>query len=228
VPSPWFAEPGYGPFANDRSLSAQEIDTLVKWVDAGAPEGSAKDRPPARQWTDGWNIQHPDAVLAMPHAFALPASGDIEYQYIVIPAGFTEGKWVQMAELKPRNRAAVHHAVVYVREPGSTWLRDAQPGVPYVPPGSTPRERLLNGATTSEILLVYSPGNVPERWEPGLAKLIPAGSDLVFQMHYTTDGHASSDRTGLFFRARNPRGACSRCKSVTIVLLFPRAIRTTA
>src|SRR5438552_11433607 len=117
---PWFAEPGYGSFANDRSLTAQEIDTLVKWADAGAPEGSAKDRLPVRQWTDGWNIPRPDAVLAMPHAFALPASGDVEYQYIVIPTGFKEAKWVQMAELKPGNRAAVHHAVVYVREPGST------------------------------------------------------------------------------------------------------------
>src|SRR5947207_10247306 len=96
---PWFAERGYGPFANDRSLTVQEIDTLVQWVNVGAPEGNATDRPPARQWTEGWNIHRPDAVLAMPHAFALPASGDVEYQYMVIPTGFTEDKWVQMAEL---------------------------------------------------------------------------------------------------------------------------------
>jgi len=203
---PWFAEPGYGPFANDRSLTAQEMDTLVQWANAGAPEGSAEDRPAARQWTEGWNIPHPDAVLAMPHVFSLPASGDVEYQYIVIPTGFTEDKWVQVAELRPSNRAAVHHAVVYIREPGSSWLLDAQPGVPYVPPGRTPRERLLNGATTSDILLAYSPGNIPEKWEPGVAKLIPAGADLVFQMHYTTNGHASSDQTslGLVFSREKP------------------------
>ncbi len=203
---PWFAEPGYGPFSNDRSLTKPEIETLVDWADAGAPEGNAKDRPPARQWIEGWNIALPDAVLAMPYAFPLPASGDVEYQYIVIPSGFKEDKWVQMAQLRPGNRAAVHHAVVYIREPGSTWLRDAQPGAPYVPTGRTPRERLLNGATTSDILLVYSPGNVPEKWQPGLAKLIPAGSDLVFQMHYTTNGRASSDQTrlGLVFVSQAP------------------------
>jgi hypothetical protein len=205
---PWFAEPGYGPFSNDRSLTKAEIDTLARWADAGAPEGDAKDRLPARHWVAGWNIPHPDAVLAMPQAFPLPASGDVEYQYIVIPTGFAEDKWVQMAELRPSNRAVVHHAVVYVREPGSAWLRDAKPGLPYVPPGSTPRERLLNGTTTSDILLVYSPGNVPERWSPPLAKLIKAGSDLVFQMHYTPNGHASSDQTrvGLVFARSAPTG----------------------
>ena len=211
---PWFAEPGYGPFSNDRSLAKREIDTLVQWSDSGAPEGAAgapdgdaKNQPPPRLWLEGWNIPRPDAVLEMPHALPLAASGDIEYQYIVIPTGFSEDRWVQMAELRPGNRARVHHAVVYIREPGSTWLRDAKPGVPYVPPGRTPRERLLNGSTTSDILLVYSPGNVPETWPRDMAKLIPAGSDLVFQMHYTANGQASSDQTrlGMVYAHEAPR-----------------------
>jgi copper type II ascorbate-dependent monooxygenase-like protein len=124
----------------------------------------------------------------------------------VVPTGFTEDRWVRMAELRPSNRAVVHHAVVYIREPGSTWLREAKPGVPYVPPGRTPRERLLNGSTTSDILLVYSPGNVPENWPPDLAKFIKAGSDLVFQMHYTPKGHATEDQTrlGLVFARTVP------------------------
>ena len=203
---PWFAEPGYGPFSNDRSLSKEEIDTLVRWVEAGAPEGNPRDAPPPRRWISGWNIAQPDAVLGMPAPFSLPASGAVDYQYIVVPTGFKEGKWVRMAELRPGNRAVVHHAVVYIREPGSAWLRDAKPGIPYVPPGRTPRERLLNGTTTSDILLVYSPGNVPEDWPQGFAKFIPAGSDLVFQMHYTSKGHATSDQTriGLVFSRARP------------------------
>ena len=203
---PWFAEPGSGPFSNDRSLTKEQIDTLVRWVDAGAPQGEAEDPPPPRHWIEGWNIALPDAILQMPQAFSLPASGDVDYQYIVVPTGFKEDRWVEMAELRPRNRAVVHHAVVFIREPGSVWLRDARPGIPYVPPGSTPRERLLNGSTKSDILLVYSPGNVPERWPPGLAKLIKAGSDLVFQMHYTPNGRAASDqaRLGLVFAQRAP------------------------
>lgn len=204
---PWFAEPGYGPFSNDRSLSQNEIDTLVKWVDAGVPEGDPRDAPPERPWIEGWNIAQPDAVLEMPRPFPLPASGDVDYQYIVVPTGFTEDKWVQMAELRPGNRAVVHHAVVYIREPGSTWLREAQPGVAYVPPGRTPRERLLNGSTKSDLLLVYSPGSLAENWGPAMGKLIKAGSDLVFQMHYTPKGHATSDqsRLGLVFQRATPK-----------------------
>ena len=203
---PWFAEPAGGPFSNDRTLTKEEIDTLVRWADAGAPEGDPKDSPPVRQWIDDWNIPKPDLVLGMPSPFPLPASGDVEYQYIVIPTGLKEDKWVAMAELRPGNPAVVHHAVVYIREPGSTWLPDAKPGVPYVPPGRTPRERLLNGSTTSDILLVYAPGNIPEKWPQGSAKLIKAGSDLVFQMHYTPNGHALNDQTrvGLIFTPTMP------------------------
>ncbi len=100
----------------------------------------------------------------------------------------------------------VHHAVVYIREPGSKWLPDAKPGIPYVPAGQTARERLLNGSTTSDILMVYAPGNIPEKWPSGLAKFIKAGSDLVFQMHYTPTGHATSDqsRAGIVFAHTTP------------------------
>src|SRR5690349_1065481 len=80
---PWFAEPGYGPFANDRSLSKEEIDTLVRWAGTGAREGDVKDLPPPRPWVSGWNIAPPDAVLEMPRAFPVPASGAVDYQYIV-------------------------------------------------------------------------------------------------------------------------------------------------
>ena len=205
---PWFAEPGYGPFSNDRTLTRDEVDTLVRWADAGAPEGDPKDDPPLRQWNEDWNIPKPDLVLEMPAPFPLPASGDVEYQYVVVRTGLQQDKWVEMAELRPGNRAVVHHAVVYIREQGSTWLPDAKPGVPYVPPGRTPRERLLNGSTTSDILLVYAPGNVPEKWPQGVAKLVKAGSDLVFQMHYTPTGHAVNDQTrvGLVFARTVPDG----------------------
>jgi len=203
---PWFAEQGYGPFSNDRTLTRDEVDTLVRWADAGAPEGDPKDDPPLRQWNEDWNIPKPDLVLEMPAPFPLPASGDVEYQYVVVRTGLQQDKWVEMAELRPGNRAVVHHAVVYIREQGSTWLPDAKPGVPYVPPGRTPRERLLNGSTTSDILLVYAPGNVPEKWPQGVAKLVKAGSDLVFQMHYTPTGHAVNDQTrvGLVFARTVP------------------------
>jgi len=203
---PWFAEPGYGPFSNDRSLTEQQIQTIEKWVDAGAREGDPHDASPAPHWVENWNIQTPDVVLQMPRPFPIPAAGDVDYQYIVVPTGFTEDKWVEMAELRPSNRAVVHHAVVYIREPGSFWLRDAKPGIPYVPPGDTPRERLSNGWTTSDILLVYSPGSLAENWGKSMGKLIKAGSDLVFQFHYTPNGRATSDQSklGLVFQQDPP------------------------
>src|SRR5437879_9880186 len=114
---PWFAEPGFGPFANDRSLSKQEIQTLVAWVESGAPEGNLKDAPPPRRRVEGWDIARPDNVIEMPNAFRVPANGDVDYQYIVVPTGLTEDKWVQMAELRPGNPAVVQHGVGYVREP---------------------------------------------------------------------------------------------------------------
>jgi hypothetical protein len=204
---PWFAEPGYGPFDNDRSLSQQQIETLLQWADSGATEGDSHDAPPAPHWVADWNIRTPDLVLQMPHPFSIPAAGDVDYQYIVVPTGFTEDTWVEMAELRPSNRAIIHHAVVYIREPGSSWLRDAKPGVPYVPPGETPQERLSNGWTTSDILLVYSPGSLAEDWGSSMGKLIKAGSDLVLQFHYTPNGHATSDQSklGLVFHRATPR-----------------------
>ena len=197
---PWPINPHYGKFSNDRSLSKEQIDLLTAWVDSGAPEGNRADAPKPRTWVDGWNIPTPDVVLEMPQAFEMPAKGRVEYQYIVVPTGFTEDKWVQMAELRPSDRTITHHAQIYIREPGSKWLADQPPGVPLA---------LANrsGGMGSEILAIYTPGMVPDVFKPGTAKLIPAGSDLVFQMHYTATGKPGSDRTklGLVFAKEPPK-----------------------
>jgi hypothetical protein len=199
---PWFADPQYGHFANDRSLSKQEIDTLQHWVDAGAQEGSAKDAPSARAWPPGWNIGTPDAVFEMPQAVEIPASGAIEYQYIILPTRFSEDKWVQQVEVRPTDAATVHHAVVYIREPGSQWLKGRPSGQAFPLP-------IAKSLTTSDILLVYTPGNSFDGWRPGMAKKIKAGSDLVLQMHYTAKGKPSADRTriGMIFAKEQPKQA---------------------
>ncbi len=218
---PWFADPHFGKFANDRSLSQAEIDTLVAWADGGAREGDAKERVAAKAFLDGWNIGAPDAVIEMPSDFQVPASGTIEYHYIVIPTGFTEDKWVQMAEVRPGNRTLVHHVIAFVRGPGSKWLKDAQPGVPFVPkkrreerpaqeapPANSEQrsqERRNEEGGQGEFLVGFAPGTVPEVLKPHQGKLIKAGSDIVFQMHYTANGAAGVDRTkvGVIF-AKQP------------------------
>ena len=204
---PWFADPRYGHFSNDPSLTPEEIQKLAAWADANAPAGDPKDAPLPRQWTDGWNIPQPDVIVRMPTPVALPAHGDVEYTYEIVPAGFKEDKWVQMSEVRPSNRENVHHAVVYIRPPDSKWLRHAPVGVPFTASDMTDEDS-RHGAhwTDSDILLVYAPGSSPDQWPVGMAKFVPAGSDLVFQMHYTTHGHAASDQTsiGMVFAKQRP------------------------
>jgi hypothetical protein len=207
---PWFADPAHGKFSNDRSMSPSEVATLAAWADAGAPEGDAKQAPAPRSWPTGWGIAKPDLVVSMPSAFDVPAQGKVDYQYIVLPTGLTEDKWVQIAEARPSARSVVHHVVVYIREPGSKWLRgEAQPGIPYVPPRTTPdgKPRSDIGGGGSDILTIYTPGNIPDTFRPGQAKLIKAGSDLVFQMHYTANNKAASDKTsvGVIFAKEPPK-----------------------
>lgn len=186
---PWFADPCCGKFSNDRSLTDAERQTLATWAEGGAIAGDAKDAPAPRNWAEGWNIGVPDVALGPAKAFEVPAKGAVDYQYFVVPTGFTEDRWVQASEVRPSARAAVHHAVVYVREPGDTSFPN---------PTHTP--------TKADILNVYAPGSAPDVQLPGMAKLVKAGSDLVFEIHYTPVGKRMADRTriGIRFAAAPP------------------------
>jgi len=199
---PWFADPQYGHFSNDRTLAQADVDAIAKWADSGAPAGNAKDAPPPVEFTEGWNIGKPDVTLEMPAEFQVPPSGTIEYQHFIVPTGFTEDKWVQVVELRPGNRAVVHHAAVFVRPPDSRWLRQAKLGEPVSGKQAEAGQGLME-----ELLDFHVPGSVPHRLQPGQAKLIKAGSDLVFQMHYTANGKPATDRTrlGIVFAKEPPR-----------------------
>jgi hypothetical protein len=205
---PWFADRCCGHFANDPSLSPEEVAILSAWAAQKAPAGNAADAPPPRHWATGWNIAPPDLVLTMPQAVPIPARGDVEYTYEIVPTGFTEGRWVQMSEVKPSSLLHVHHAVIYIRPPQSDWLRGAPVGVPFTA-SSLGDSHLQHEAhsTDSDMLLVYAPGSSPDRWPDGMAKFIPPHSDLVFQMHYTTSGRAAQDQTsvGMVFAKSPPR-----------------------
>ncbi len=182
---PWFADACCGKFEHDRRLSEAEIRTLSTWADTGSAEGRAEDAPPKRVWTDGWNLPRVDEVVAMREPFHVPANEAVEYQYIVIAGGFTKDKWVRGVELRPTDRSVVHHAVVYVRKAGDTWT---------------------HGPTTADILTVYAPGSSPDVFREDMAKLIPAGSDLVLEVHYTPKGVETEDRieVGLMLAPERP------------------------
>jgi mono/diheme cytochrome c family protein len=224
---PWFADPAYGHFSNERKLTPEEIRTLVRWVDAGAPEGDAKDRPAPKAFSaDGWNIK-PDLIFAMPKAYEVPAEGVIEYTYMVLPTGFTKDTWVTAAEVLPGNRKVTHHVIAFVRPPGSPWLKDAKPGEPFVPiihkrdaagagTGVDPRspdprqlQQQQQGIVGNEFLVAFVPGIQPQTFNlaGNAAKLIPAGSDIVLQIHYTPNGTAGTDVTkvGLVLAKETPK-----------------------
>lgn len=190
---PWFADPNYGHFANDRRLSQGDIDTLAAWVDNGAPEGDAKDKPAPVAFTDGWQIK-PDMVIEMPNEFPIPATGTINYQYIRVKGSFPEDVWVTAAEMRPSNPAVLHHGKVWVVPPGSSWMANATPGMPYEG-AETGRNVATDG---NDILGKFNPGLGAQSFDiEGAAKFVPKGSDLVFELHYTATGKATSDRSKL-------------------------------
>jgi hypothetical protein len=201
---PWPADPTVGHFSNDRSLAAKDRDTLVAWVDAGAPKGNSRDLPKPKEFVDGWNIGKPDRVIEMPEAFNVPASGTIDYQYVILPLNLTQDTWIQAAEVRPGNRAVVHHVIAFIREPGVKWNRDRKPGEVFVPEKNAKGEREGFGG---DMLAGYAPGLPATVLEPGTARLVKAGSDVVFQLHYTANGKTGEDRTrvGVLFAKEKPQ-----------------------
>ena len=215
---PWYADPQYGHFSNERKLTPQEIRTLVSWVDGGAKPGDPKEAPAPVKFVDGWNIGVPDRVIEMPIAYNVPAEGTVEYQYLVIPGGFTQDTWVRAAEVRPGNRSVVHHVIAFIRPPGSKWMTDAKPGEFFVPKkekeqddkekqedSSQPRRR--RAGDIGELLVGYAPGLQPLDLSTDEAKLIKAGSDIVLQLHYTASGTPGSDKTkiGLIYAKQPPK-----------------------
>lgn len=231
---PWFADPHFGTFSNDRTLAQSDVDTLVAWADTGAKAGDPKDAPKPINFVEGWRIGKPDIVLEMPQAFNVPASGTIDYQYIVVPTNFKEDTYVQVAEARPGNPALVHHIIAFIREPGNPWMKDAEPGVPFVPKEHVRTENQATGDRRrqqggggggfgGDFLAGYAPGTLPSVMKPGEAKLVKAGSDIVLQMHYTANGTAGTDRSriGLILAKAKPEAKVLTLAATTADFAIP-------
>jgi peroxiredoxin/mono/diheme cytochrome c family protein len=176
---PWHADPRFGHFANDRSLSARERATLLAWVEQGTKLGDAAKLPPARTFPDGWTIGQPDLVVEIPDAYVVPAQGVVEYVRFRVPSKFNEDRWIQAGEAQPGDRSIVHHIIVYVDDHKGGKKRGQQ----------------------FAHLCGYAPGDMPSVYPPGTAKKVPAGADFVFEIHYTPIGRIRTDRSrvGLIF-----------------------------
>ena len=187
---PWYADPRYGHFMNDRRLPAQDKEALLAWLDGGMPKGDDRDLPPPREFAEGWGIGKPDLVLTMPEEFTVPAvapSGGVPYQYFHMKTDFKEDLWVSSAEARPGSPSVVHHIILFVVPPGEKWDGGENPNI--------------------QLLVGTAPGEMPSVLPPGYAKKIPAGSELVWQMHYTASGTETKDRSqvGIIFSKEKPK-----------------------
>ena len=176
---PWHANPNHGEFKNSRLMTSKEKELLEEWAASGAPYGDQNELPEPKMFTTGWSLpKKPDQIVEMrKRPFQVAATGTIEYQYFVVDPGFVEDKWVAAAQVLPGNPSVVHHSIVFVRPPDGGRFR----GIGW--------------------LSAYVPGQRPIKLESNQARLVPAGSKLVFQQHYTPNGKLQTDITkiGLVF-----------------------------
>jgi len=231
---PWPADPQFGHFSNDQRLSAQDIETIQKWVDGGSKEGDAADLKPAPVYQDGWKIGKPDAIIPIPSDFVVKPNDPDQYVYLRAPTNFTEDRWISAVELRPGNRRIVHHAHVYVYVPkdsGSTpaagdkpkpfikhdGLNHINPALPVRDDGcASPDGGNVPGGHPDEnnILGSYLPGKDADIFPDGYARKVPKGGVLEFQIHYNAAGisQGETDRTsvGLIFSKEAPKQALRR------------------
>jgi hypothetical protein len=184
---PWGAHNSVGSYANDRSLSDQEILTLLRWIDNGAPQGEPRPlagRAPPPD-ASGWQIGQPDAIVAMSDEFHIPAEGVIDYQYFYVKTDFPEDRWITRMEFRPGARQHVHHALVLLEAPDAEQKQGGAEG----------------------FFAAYAPGYPGMNFPAGSAKRLPRGAWLKFQMHYTANGTPAVDRTelGFVFAREAPR-----------------------
>lgn len=219
---PWHADPAFGTFSNSLRLSQEEVDTVVAWVDQGAKEGNPKDLPAAPRFSADWNIGKPDVILSLPQEYTLSAEGPDEYINFVLPTKFNEDVWVQAAEVRPGNRRIVHHAIVFIQPkqnvaqgpivvtptppPSSIFYKDGtvirtrMDALVYDDGCGAPNGGFASGSGVEVLgfpLCFYTLGKAADTWPAGIGKRIPAGSNIVIQMHYSRSGKVEKDLTSI-------------------------------
>jgi peroxiredoxin len=181
---PWHASPEYGHFSNENRLTDEEKELIYAWMRNGCPEGDPADLPEPREFHEGWFMEgEPDRIVYMAdEPVDVKAEGVESYRYYTVDPGFTEDKWVKLAECMPGNRAVVHHIIVYIKPPGQKGTHSTSPD------GDIRGFNFLAG---------FAPGTRPLVAPDGWAKKIPAGSEFVFEMHYTPIGNPQKDKSSI-------------------------------
>ena len=188
---PWHASPEHGKFANDSRLTPEEKKTIADWVAGGSPEGDPRELPPPVQYPEGWRIPRPDLIIEMPEEAEIPAEGTMPYKNYTIDPKLTKDVWVRASQVRPGNASVVHHLVVYVMPPGVEELNEAG----------------------TDFLAAYAPGMPPRTLPEGVARHVPAGSKLMFQLHYTPRGTKQVDRSRIGLTFADPSTVRKELKS---------------
>ena len=189
---PWSAVPGHGEFKNERRISDDDIATLARWADAGAPMGNVKDLPPAQVFNDGWSLGPPDLSYKMPEPFTLTGNGVDVYRCFVIPSGLTEDKFIRGMEVRPGNRKIVHHVRTFADTTGQARKldeADPAPGFDCSLGMTQAYKRITIGG--------WAPGLVTDLRAEDTGAIFPKGSDVVIEVHYHKNGLTEKDQSEL-------------------------------
>ncbi len=184
VMPPWHADAPIGHFRNDRRLSDADKGTLLAWIDAGCPEGDPKDEPPAKTYTSGWRLpREPDTIVKMSKPVDVPAQFmyglmGMPYSYVMGDTTFAEDTWVKGLEVRPDFREAIHHIIVFL-----------------IPPGKNLRDLVRESNFSRHMLTAYVPGDEVQSYPDNMAKFVPKGAKLLFEVHYTPNGKAGRDQS---------------------------------
>jgi hypothetical protein len=172
---PWPADRGVGRFANDPSLTDDEIATIAAWVDAGAPQGDPDEMPPLPEFTDGWQLGEPDLIVELPEVL-IPAAGRDLFPIPNVTLNMPEDRWVRAVEIRPQNRQVAHHAVLFA---GGTGL--------------------LQAANPANVLAVWAVGTPPTVYPDGTGRRLRKNEVIATNLHYHPNGTATTDRMRIGF-----------------------------
>jgi hypothetical protein len=187
---PWSADPHYGVFQGDRSLTVAETQTLIRWIDAGLPRGDGADPlvelAKTQAKPDTWELGQPDYIVTPSHPMEVPATGVVDYITNVVDCPVPTDAWLKGAVVRPDNKKVLHHVIVYLEYPD----------------GHKDQDRWEN-----KWLVGWAPGAKSSFYPPGTGKFLPKGSKLRFQLHYTPYGKEATDLTeiGLYLHDKPPR-----------------------
>jgi hypothetical protein len=194
---PWSADAARSlPLRNEQRLTDSEIETIVQWADAGAPQGNPTDTPrlPAIAGS-GWRHpdgRPPDLVIEMPE-FTVPAQGEVPMLNFYVKSPLAETRWLEAVQMMPGRREVVHHAAAF----SGRVVKGTLPAGPVAGARGVDGEFQGSQGEAATSLITYTPGREFERFPPGVGKRIVGGADayVSFNMHYQPTGKPERDRT---------------------------------